>query len=238
MQKSPELAPRTTHGVGLYLGAFGEALHLAKNIADIGAGSSSFAQKFEVWNPGTEVWRYDAQYGDRLPDGDRWAAADVRNLDMVPDDTFDATVTTFMFQHLTHGNGDTAQAVKEMVRITKRVEDVNDVQAGNVMIFPIWKPEVMRKLLENFDNNIARMGYPDPDKLREYGEQMGDKETLLIRKTPLLTPDILDQLAHMIEESKALTKRETIVSLGRRTLIALTGNSMRRTHQGSDFFDN
>lgn len=229
MQKSPEYAPRTLHGYRLYEAAFGDAIKDAKTIADVGAGDSNFARTIEQRYPGKEVWRFDAQYQGDPPTGDRFEDADARHLDGVPDEAFDLALSAFMFQHITHGNGDAARAMMEMIRITKTA-DPKDDSRGNIMIFPVWRYDRLRELLvDNFSDDIAMVGYPEIDALHNVDKRLGDKRTLLIRKTPHLTAEKAQRLTSMIEFSRVLDRRETPVTLGRRALIVMTGNTHRHT---------
>jgi hypothetical protein len=231
MEKTPESAPRTNHDYELYAAAFGEIITDAQVIADIGAGDSNFAETVEAQAANKTVWRFDAQYKDTPAAGERTVAADVRQLDMVQDDTFDASLSAFMFQHITHGHGDVALAIKEMVRITKTAEP-SDKTKGNVAIYPVWGDgaDLMRLLADEGlnDDNAVAIGYPTAGGLKHLDRRL-NMPTLAIKKTDNLTPERVEAIAKLIESTKVLHKTETPITLGRRALMALTGRTRRNT---------
>ena len=230
MEKTPESAPRTNHDYELYAAAFGDIITDAQVVADIGAGDSPFAQKHEQRMPGKTVWRFDAQYASDPPLGERAVAADARRLDMVADDTFDASISAFMFQHITHGHGDVALAIKEMVRITKTAEP-RDMTKGNIAIYPVWdEADLMEQLAASGlnDDKAVDIGYPTEGGLKRLDKRL-NMPTLVIRKTDNLTPERTAAIATLIEECKVLNKAETPITLGRRALMALTGRTRRNT---------
>ena len=229
MEKTPESAPRTNHGYELYAAAFGDIVTGAQTIADIGAGDSNFAATVEAHAPSKSVWRFDAQYAFDPPVGEQAVAADARDLDMVPDEAFDASLSAFMFQHFTHGSGDVAKAIKEMVRVTKTATP-RDVTKGNVAIYPVWNEADLSSLLlqKGFSDNEVGIGYPTEDGLGRIDRRL-KMPTLVIRKTDNLTPEKLHELAALIELSGALNKAETPITLGRRALMTLTGRTRRNT---------
>ena len=230
MEKTPESAPRTNHDYELYAAAFGDIVTDAQVIADIGAGDSNFAETVEVQTFNKTVWRFDAQYKDNPAAGERAVAADARRLDMVQDDTFDASLSAFMFQHITHGHGDVALAIKEMVRITKTA-DPHDMTKGNIAIYPVWdEAGLMTELAEKGlnDDGAVGIGYPTAGGLN-YLDKRLNMPTLVIRKTDNLTPERTAAIAALIESAKVLHKAETPITLGRRALMALTGRTRRNT---------
>ena len=230
MEKTPESAPRTNHDYELYAAAFGDIITDAQVIADIGAGDSNFAETVEAQAANKTVWRFDAQYATDSPAGERAVSADARQLDMVADDTFDASVSAFMFQHLTSDNGDVARAIKEMVRITKTAEP-RDMTKGNIAIYPVWnEADLMEQLAASGlnDDKAVDIGYPTEGGLKRLDKRL-HMPTLVIRKTDSLTPERTEAIATLIEESRVLHKAETPITLGRRALMALTGRTRRNT---------
>lgn len=225
---SPELsAPNTNHGYMLYKMVGGRFIEGATKIADIGAGNSDFAHVAEG-KDGKQVDRFDAQYDIHPPEGERAYTADVRDLQGVEDETYDTTISMLMMQHLRHGTGDVVSAIKEMVRITKTTEDATDPTHGTVLIYPVWRKKEIEKTIKERFSDVASIGYEDYEGL-ETAEARGEycKPALLIKKTPSLTPERLEALAQIVEETKALQDKPTLRSMARKASILMGAHTTR-----------
>jgi hypothetical protein len=238
MEKKPEHAPRTNHSYELCVAAYGPIIDDANVIADVGAGDSPFGPEAEQRMPGKTVWRFDAQYASDPPLGERAVAADARYLDMVEDETFDVSVSAFMFQHITHGNGDVESAIKAMGRITKSTADPKDFSKGIIAIYPVWNEgNFMDQLAEAGlnDDNAVGVGYPGGDALAHFGVDY-DLKTLVIRKTDSMSPERLEKIAKLIESDKILYKTETLTSFVRSAFIRATKRTRRNTSHTSRWY--
>jgi SAM-dependent methyltransferase len=234
MTMSPEMTPRTDHGYGSYEGAFGDIIGDARTIADVGAGDGTFAKE-AAWR-GKDVLRIDPTYAAQPPQGGNYLAADARDMSEVPDDSFEVAVSAYVLQHIEHGNGDAANVVKEMVRITERTDRVNG-DKGYVAIFPVWRPERLREQLAlgNF-SDVAAVGFlggrgaEDTDAHPVGRLERRNLPTLVIRKTAALTDERLGELADAIERSRGLTKKRTLGDMARKAIISTTGENRLSIH--------
>lgn len=221
-------APRTNHTEELYRAAFGENLKGAQTIADIGAGKSDFALHAPE---GKRIVRVDAQYDTHPPEGEDYIAARAQDMSIIPDESFDATVSVLMMQHIPHGNGDVAQAISEMVRITKPYNPDNP-DAGKVSIYPVWNKKAMEKALRPFAD-VAHVGYASFDEMENMTAEYINP-TLMIARTEALTPGRLHDLANAIEASKAFKRPPSLGQVVRRLVIRKTGKTERDTSKKHD----
>jgi hypothetical protein len=230
MTLSPEFAARTDHGYGLYEGAFGELITGPQTIADIGAGDSGFAE--EAMRHGKQVLRIDPLYAKHPPKGgDNYLAADARYMPEVPDESFETVLSSLMFQHVEHGNGDVTKIIQEMIRIAETTDERRGYK-GFIAIFPVWRPEVLKEKLQqgNF-GDVAAVGFlggrgVDDADARSVGRlQRKNMPTLVIRKMTDLTQDRQAALATTIEHSRGLMKKQTLGDLARRAIISTTGEN-------------
>lgn len=225
MENKELYVPRTDHSDALYRAVIGHALDGAHLIADVGAGDSNFADRAR--SRGQDVIRFDAQYGKIPPEGIAdYFVADARNMSNVPDEKFDAVVSVLMMQHLEHDNGDVTAALEEMIRITKTA-NFGDNNVGNILVYPVWRPKEISLIIEKLFPRSAVVGYAENNNAFDDLPEEYRHQTLQIRKTALLTPEIAHELCSLIESTKALKKPTTPSDMGRRAIIRLTGKTKR-----------
>lgn len=199
------LIPRTDHSAELYREAFSsELIGAVKSIADIGAGDSDFHASVL---PNQTVLRIDRDYAQLAPVGGNYLAADATDMSSVPSESVDMTVSAFMFQHLPKKSGAVAQALREMVRITRPAVANARAGKGYIQVYPVYRPEKVWSLLEKYPELRGHAGLSpaaDEDKLTERGFP-GD--TLMIRKDEGLDEDALDRFAEALDKTDALRRR-------------------------------
>lgn len=183
-------------------------------VADVGAGLSAFYTHGA--NHDINVTRIDPIYADMPPEGDGYIAASASDMPEVPDGSYDATLASFLLQHL--DRPETMDAIKEMIRITRPLED----GGGPIMIYPIYKPKLYRTLVELFPDTL---GYATTDggMLSERGLPT---HTALILNSQKLTPDVIDRLARGLANSDVFWRRETIADKIRRFKLQRSGSSV------------
>ncbi len=207
---------RTSHTPGLYHAAFGQFIsrEIASSVLDVGAGDSNFAQTARDAT-GQRVARVDSDYATDPPDGIDWHGVDVRDLSHFYGDPFDVTISSFLMQHLSPE--DQAKAIQEMVKVTMP----SDGKIGHIGIFPVYKPNSLRKLL-------SKNGFEDVALVFEANDTF-DKGSILLRKLAYdtlwiqnnkhLTPERREALASLIGQSDTLSRKATLRDLARRAFM-------------------
>lgn len=213
-ESTPRVIERTAHDYELYKAAFGQVIDndQIETIADIGAGDADFAYRTGL--EGKMVSRIDADYAKTPPEGGDWYPYDATDMSNVPDNQYDAVISSFMMQHMS--SLDQERAIEEMVRISKSGES----NKGLIGIFPVYKPKKLAHLL-------AESGFTDALEARVVGNwsRFSDSsielrrlgyDTLWIHKRDSLTLERTHEIAQIVGESGALYRRTTPGDLARR----------------------
>lgn len=121
------------------------------------------------------------------------------------DDTFATTLCQFGIQHI---NDPTKQAaaLREMVRVTKPTDSINDNTKGTILVNPVWGVRKLTKAI--YDH-----GLEDVCGIQEAPERVRGKHaypTLVIKKIPALTAEKLDMLVNTVVHTGALNRRRTV----------------------------
>lgn len=225
-QKSLEIAleaPRRYHQEELlYDVVLGNALQDTHSIIDIGAGAAGFELSRSA--RGKEVVCVDPSYG-HVSDG-MYASANQRRVSALAqqlpfrDEQFDAAVSFYTYQHIP--DGDIGQALREAIRVTKMAEDNRDLAKGLILINPIFRPELAVDRLAELPWTAGVVGLLDNHAALERANvaiRRKAKDTLVIHKTAALTPERIDELTAMLEQTRVL--RPPVRSLGEITMRGL-----------------
>lgn len=215
--------PRTNHSFSLYRGAFGEAPLETGLLLDLGAGDSEFSRIAKEQHE-VKVVALDPQYASLGTEYRPAVAADGRALPFT-NDSFDGVVNVLMMRQLPHNDGSISEAIKEMIRVTKPIESLE--QEGTINIFPVYRPDrkgVLKYFLD-LEDKIADVSYPNFDYLTANHPRFV-YPTLRIAKRAATPPEYYHELAHAIEESKILKPYPGIKQLGRSVHTLLTGKTI------------
>jgi SAM-dependent methyltransferase len=194
--------------------------HRELRVADVGAGNGDFY--LGAQQEGLRVQRIDPAYKDHIPKDGDYVTADARHMPQVPSNSFDVSVSSFLFQHLQESPGSVAMAIQEMVRITKPREN----GGGLVLIYPLYGAKKFQEEIASRFSDVTGFAHTDEDALSERGYPM---TTLAIVKNDQLTPKRLKELTQAIEESGVLSRRKTILDRLRKSKMRVTGNVVNKT---------
>ena len=192
--------PRTEHRY-LAAGMYGrEFLSPAQgSVLNVAAGHTDLAGDLaDMGQSGVQVVSLDPMYGsspwystkaDRVPGVAQEIPYD--------DNTFAATLCQYGLQHMA---GQQSPAIREMVRVTRPVEDIHDNTGGTILLNPVFKVDVLT-------DAIRKGGLADVCGIQAPPADVRDrlaKPTLVIKKVPALTPDKIERLVEAIENTAAL----------------------------------
>jgi hypothetical protein len=204
-----QLTPRTAHP-DLTASQFQEFFGDAEGpILNVGAGGTPLLADLRYRNINADVVALDPSYTTEASDIYQGYKVPGKAQELnFPDGTFATTVSHFVMQHLPEKE-DVSNSIKEMVRVTRSVNDVKDHTAGTILIGPVFDVPTLTDLI--FEN-----GFQDVCGIQDPPAGIKDKAalpSLIIKKIPALTTgesDRVGQLATMIAESGALTTRRTV----------------------------
>jgi hypothetical protein len=117
------------------------------------------------------------------------------------DDTFATTIAHYGVQHFVPGT--VGPAVREMVRVTRPVEDPLDNSGGTILIGPVFNTrKLTAEILLRGLQDVS--GIQDPPDTLMKGNGL---PTWVIKKTPVLEADKLDGLIEVAASTTALRPR-------------------------------
>jgi hypothetical protein len=216
------LTPRTFHN-DLTAAQFKEYFAESEGpILNVGAGDTALRSNLGYMKINKQVVSLDPSY-KHVEENDFFQGTKVPGLvQEIPneDETFATTVAHFVMQHIPTNQG-IADGIREMVRVTKPVEDIHDNRTGTVLIGPVFDvPKLTDLIHANGLENVCGIRKPD-DNVRDKAAL----PFLIIKKVPALTnsgTDRIDQLATTVAESGALRTMRTLHERASRMLGGLS----------------
>lgn len=222
---------RTNHTSFFLSKVYGEVLHGLKNVADFGAGNSLFLPHLQASGMVENITRIDSDYINLAPPQPGVGSVisgDARYCPQIPNESHDATISSFLLQHLS--SEDQYAVLKEMLRVTKSSECDT---SGIVMIYPIYRTNVAKSYISQLPSELLQIvdyGY-NSNNLDHFEDVW--YPTLILNKKININPRVYDELILGIANSNMLSKRMPNVRrrLGNLATI-LYGTNLRDTPAG------
>lgn len=203
-----------------------------------GLAAHQFAEEFEAMGPGRVLnvasggTNLQSDIKDLLPDSDievvsldpdynnseNWFYQNIPNRQVgiaqdlpFDDDSFSLTLCQFGIQHMP--KEDVPTVLKEMVRVTKPVDEPLDPRAGTILLGPVFKDKVLEKYI--YDNGLEDVcGIETPSNYVQENWRPSGKPTLIIKKVPQLSAEKLAKISAGLIETKAIyPKRKSLGEL-------------------------
>lgn len=236
---NPEIAPRTSHR-GMYSYAFKGLLDPSNNVRsviDFASGDNDYCLDTDVQSGEITLFRVDAQYKDVPPRDDlerkkpeEWLAADVTNdhaMNVIPDDTFDVSISSFLFQHLS--NEGMKKTLNQMRRVTKPSSNTES-SLGLIAIYPLYRPRLLRTVVDDHADLLFTpslyIGLEEEMIFRDF------KYSTLVLRNDNEKPEELDEVVERVAESGALrrTPAMRVASTLDKLLISAGVKSTHKTY--------
>ncbi len=187
---------------------FDEFSQVEGSVLNVAAGCTDLARDLRHVGLSLEVTSLDPTYGrmDLMPPVANRIPGFGQNIPF-EDGTFALAFCHFGLQHIP--GADLPLVIQEMVRVTQPADNIDDTARGTILAGPVFKPAALTDgMLMQGLKDVCGIIYP-PTNVQ--GKDV--LPALIVKKTPDLTDEKLNQLIEVLQQTGAMSRRRTLAEL-------------------------
>ncbi len=216
-----KVTPVTAHD-GMAANLYHEVFGQVGSVLNVAAGDTRLHDSLQLYGVATDIVSVDPAYARPEYSGREGYVAGLAQELPFADESFDSAMCQFGLQHIPME--DIPATIHEMIRITRTADENRDQTKGYILLNPVFKNVRLEKALAGFNDDVAFLWHHDGAGMTGL-ERRALYPTLVIHKTPDLTPETEQDLVNRIVASRSL--KPTHRSIGEVVSRRLFGGSSR-----------